>query len=282
MNPVRPENEISNNPSKQPLPVPRRSVSNSVNSYESETAKKRNNLSPQIKTKKPSGTRAAPVKQREGIREHKQNNGNNLVAKQKSHPNPSTDDKENDISKSKRNKNLSQSVPRQHTIRRNDFETEDDTTVIDDDNSDVLIRNKSTTGTELSDTTRKKNPPLPPVRRGQGPPAHDPALTYPLPYGHPLQGRYPYYDGYQSDRQQHDAYDDLPDLATYPVDPEKRQTKSKSEKNENENGTFETSPQEKNGDSKKILKSPIHDTVYSHHWKSTGMLFEKFFFTMLC
>lgn len=251
--------------------------------------------------------RAAAIKQKGETREEKNKNGNFPVTKKKStppksQPHPTTDDEHNEKKKtSKRDKKQSHSLPKQRKSRRDDYQTEDSNSSPDEDIHDQHSRSKSKKHTAFSDPHHEKYPPLPPVRRGRGPPFYDPIYDYPYPPGHPIRSRHPYYDDYppyppypHSHRYPHlyeDAYDAPPYIAGYPdpydgfFDYEKRKSKTKVKKhkdkkelttdhedhdqitaNETEHEDDKKSPQSKKSrNTKKSIKDDDNDNDENLH-----------------
>lgn len=210
-----------------------------------------------MKTTKSSKMRAAAIKQKEETREQKHKDGNFPSIKPKAtppKPQPTTDDEHIEKKKTKpHEKKQSHSVPKQRKSRRENYQTDDNNSSADEDIHEKHSRNKSKKHTAFSDPHHEKYPPLPPVRRGRGPPFYDPYYDYPYPPGHPLRVRYPYYDEYpgypypyRHHQQRHlyeDSYDPPPYVAGYPdpydgiFDYEKRKSKMKTKKSKEKKDT---------------------------------------------
>ncbi|CAF3746542.1 unnamed protein product [Rotaria sp. Silwood1] len=260
---VRSDPQISYNSSKQISSNHQQSSSNGINGNPSETMTKSNNPTIEMKTTKSSNLRAAAIKQKEDSREQKQRDNNIALSKKKATPPQSTktqqhlsnDIKQDDIKKPKRNKKQSHSVPQKRTNRRDDYQTDDNNSSGDENNNNNTrhSRSKSKKHTALSDSQQEKYPPLPPIRRGRGPPVYDPIYDYPMLHGYSLRARYPYYDDHlpygpypypgRYDYRHRHLYDDGYDTPPYlpashnPYDGffdyEKRKPKSKSKTHKN-------------------------------------------------
>jgi len=283
----------ASSPSTLP-PVGHRSSSNSRNKQVSEVALKTNNLSQDLKPNKSSTMRAAANKKKEETREQKRKNQFFPPTQTKATPtklksqetSPQTDAEQSDIEKTQRKKKQSHSLskiqkkshsdgeqtdtgktnrnkkqshsqpPKQRKSRIDGYQTEDNNNNSSgDDDNHKRQRSKSQKRTTFSDSHLDKHSQLPPLRRSRMPPYHDPYLDYPLPPGHLLRGRIPYYDDYPPygpypglypHRHLHEDADDIPPyLAPYhdPYDPffdyQKRKAKPKRNIDENPHSNHE-------------------------------------------
>ncbi|CAF0981450.1 unnamed protein product [Adineta ricciae] len=113
----------------------------------------------------------------------------------------SLDTRDNGIgSKTRRNMTQSLSVPNYYRGRRDDLETEDNTSSIDENSNNMQNQNRTYRA------NRKNNSSLPPVRRGQGPPTNGPNFGHSLAPGHPFRRKFLPNDDYASD--QHSSYNE--------------------------------------------------------------------------
>ncbi len=275
----RSNQQISKSRASSP-PVRPRSSSNSRKNQVSEAAHKTNNPSQELRLNKSSTIRAAAIKKKEETREQNRKNQFFPAGQNKATPtklksqqtSPQTDVEQSDIEKTQRKKKQSHSLPKtqkkshsdgeqtdtgttnrnkkkshsqskQRKSRFDGYQTEDNNNSSGDDDNHKHQRSKSQKRTTFSDSHLDKHSQLPLVRHSRMPPYRDPYLDYPLPSGHPLRGRFPYYDDYPPygpypgrypHRHLHEEAGDIPPyLAPYhdPYDPffdyQKRKAKPK-------------------------------------------------------
>ena len=168
--------------------------------------------------------------------------------------------------KTRRNGTQSLSVPSYYRGRRDNLETEDNTSSIDENNNDTHSPNRTFRA------SRKNNSSLPPVRRGQGPPFNGPNFGHSLAPGHPFRRKFPPNDDYASD--QHSSYNES-------ANDRKGFNRNNKDyegtaQHHNDRDMYEHPQHERNELPKQRSHPNVHEALYLHQSISTGLLINPF------